>query len=131
MDEPTHRIVNGTIVELSTEEVTEITAEWVANQNTPQMIFDQKVAIGYETTENWFLPIDDASRASLSELRSQILEGLDLGAWTLTDMCPVSIQAVDGSFHFMTIEEVRNLIFMAGNYYAQILSEKRASESSN
>lgn len=126
MDLPTHRMVDGVRVELSPDEVAEIVAEWEAHKADPQIVFETQVANGYDTGRGWLLPIDDDSRRSLGELRSQILEGLTLGAWTMESDCPVSIRAVDGSLHSMTIGEVRMLIFMAGNYYAKLVSDARA-----
>lgn len=123
MELPTHKIVNGDVVALTTEEVAATQAEWEANNTSPQIIFADKVAAGYDTGQGWFLPIDDASRASLGELRMQIREGLELGAWTTASPCPVQILAMDGSLQPMTVGQVRELIFQAGNYYAQLVAE--------
>jgi hypothetical protein len=123
MEQPTHKIVNGIAIALTPDEVTATVAEWEANENTPQIVFADKVAAGYDTGQGWFLPIDDASRASLGELRMQIREGLELGAWTADAACPVQILAMNGSLQALTIGQVRELIFQAGNYYAQLVAE--------
>lgn len=123
MEQPTHKVVNGLTVALTTDEVAATIAEWEANDASPQIQFVDKVAAGYDTGQGWFLPIDDASRASLGELRMQIREGLELGAWTTSSPCPVQILAMDGSLQSMTIGQVRELIFQAGNYYAQLVAE--------
>ena len=132
MELPTHRIVNGLTVALTADEVAATQAEWAANDRSPQIIFADKVAAGYDTAQGWLLPIDDASRASLGELRVQIREGLELGAWTTDAPCPVQILATDGRLQSLTIGQVRELIFQAGNYYAQLVAElqlARAAQS--
>ena len=130
MELPTHKVVNGIVVALTTEEVAATQAEWEANNTSPQIIFADKVATGYDTGQGWFLPIDDASRASLGELRVQIREGLELGAWTTASPSPVQILAMDGSLQPMTIGQVRELIFQAGNYYAQLVAELQIARAS-
>ncbi len=129
MELPTHKIVNGIAIALSPDEVAATVAEWEANENAPQIVFADKVAAGYDTGQGWFLPIDDASRASLGELRMQIREGLELGAWTTDSPCPVQILAMDGSLQPGTIGQVRELIFQAGNYYAQLVAELQVARA--
>ncbi len=129
MELPTHKIVNGIAIALSPDEVAATVAEWEANENAPQIVFADKVAAGYDTGQGWFLPIDDASRASLGELLMQIREGLELGAWTTDSPCPVQILAMEGSLQPGTIGQVRELIFQAGNYYAQLVAELQVARA--
>lgn len=128
MEQPTHKIVNGIAVALTPDEIAATVAEWEANVNAPQIVFADKVAAGYDTGQGWFLPIDDASRVSLGELRMQIREGLELGAWTTDSPCPVQIRAMDGSLHAVTVGEARRLIFEAGNYYAQLVATMQVAK---
>lgn len=133
-DPPTHRVVirsDGTVerVDLTQAEIDEILAEWRKN-DIAQLVksqFDTAVAAGFDTGLGWSLPIDDEARNSLSALRTQLLEGLALQAWTDSDMYPVSLRAVDGSLHNATIAQVRGIIFQAGNYYAGLLATLRAA----
>lgn len=133
-DPPTHRVVirsDGTVerVDLTQGEIDEILAEWRKNDiaQWSKTQFDAAVAAGFDTGLGWSLPIDDEARNSLSELRTQLLEGLELQAWTNSDMCPLALRAVDGSMHTATIAEVRGIIFRVGNYYAGLLSALRAA----
>jgi hypothetical protein len=128
-DIPTHKMVNGEVVTLTLDEVVDIVAEWSKNQSNPDYVFSQRVAAGYDTSLGWFLPIDDESRAALGELRTQLNEGISLGAWTNNTPCPVQLRAKDGSLHSGTIGEIRSLIFEAGNYYAQLVTARRAAQN--
>lgn len=129
MDIPTHKMVDGKVVELTADEVREISCDWIEGSSSPDSIFEAKMMKGYDTSLGWHLPIDDASRQALSELRVQITEGLSLGVWTNNSTCPVKLRATDGSLHDGTIGEVRVLIFEAGNYYAQLVEARRAAQN--
>lgn len=128
MDNPTHKMVNGVSVPLTDEEIQEILAEWQKNASTQQaqINFEQAVAAGFDTGLGWNLPIDDDSRAALSQLRLQILEGVNFGIWTDDSVCPVELRDVGGELHQLTIGQIRILIFQAGNYYAQLLGTLRS-----
>lgn len=125
MDAPTYRLVNGIEIELTPEEVQEIVAEWEANDAALKNSFDYLVQQGYDTGQGWSLPIDDSSRGYLNEFRSQIKEGISLGAWTDASQAPIPILDTNGEPHQMTIAEVRQIIFLAGNYYAGLVARFR------
>lgn len=131
MDVPTHRIVNGEIVPLTDDEIAAMTADWIAEQAklVAESTFASRVNEGFDTGYGWRLPIDDESRVVLGELRTQLNEGISLGAWTNSTPCPVQLRAMDGSLHSGTIGEVRALIFEAGNYYAQLVTARRAAQN--
>ena len=136
-DPPTHRVViksDGTVerIDLTPDEITETLAEWRRNdiEQFAKQKFDEAVAAGYPSVDGWCLPIDDSSRASLVELRTQITEGLEMKIWTADSPCPVQILDTTGSPHSLTVGEVRMLIFMAGNHYAKILEQCRTDVES-
>lgn len=87
--------------------------------------FPALVDTGYDTGQGWFLPIDDVSRNALVQLRGQLVEGIDLGAWTMDSPCPIPILDTNGDPHQMTIAQARQLIFLAGNYYAGLVARFR------
>ena len=131
-DPPTHRVViksDGTVerIDLTPEEVKETLAEWRKNdiEQFQQRQFDAAVTMGFQTADGWFLPIDDGARQQLTELRTQITEGLSMEVWKPGDVCPVKIRDTEGGYHELTIAQVRTLSFQGGIYYAQLLQQFR------
>lgn len=125
MDSPTIKMVNGELVPLTNYEIDYIMKE----RNDAAIAYAQSfvglVSAGYDTGLGWFLPIDDVSRAALIQLRGQLVEGIDLGAWTMDSQCPVEILDINGNSHQLTVGQARQIIFLAGNYYAGLVARFR------
>lgn len=125
MDLPTVKMVNGELVPLTQYEIDCIMRERNEATIAYTQSFNYLVDIGFDTGQGWFLPIDDVSRNALVQLRGQLVEGIELGAWTMESPCPISILDTNGNPHNMTIAEARQLIFLAGNYYAGLVARFR------
>lgn len=94
-------------------------------ENAKQATFDAAVKAGFDTGLGFRLAIDDAGRKAFTELRTQLLEGIEFGLLTNDSQCPVKIADVDGGLHQLTVGQVRQLIFAGGNYYAGMLAAYR------
>lgn len=118
-------MVNGELVPLTNYEIDCIMKE----RNDAVIAYAQSfvglINAGFDTGLGWFLPIDDVSRSTLNQLRGQLIEGIDLGIWTMDSQCPVEILDTNGDSHQITVGQARHIIFLAGNYYAGLVARFR------
>jgi hypothetical protein len=87
--------------------------------------FESAVTAGFDTGLGFRLAIDEAGRKAFTELRTQLIEGIEFGLLTNDSQCPVKVSDVDGGLHQLTVGQVRQLIFAGGNYYAGLLASYR------
>lgn len=87
--------------------------------------FEHSASSGFDTGMGFAIPVDDASRANLVQLRSHLVEGINFGVWQDNSPCPVGITSTDGSTHYVTVGEARRIIFNAGNDFISILETLR------
>lgn len=90
---------------------------------TKRDVFDAAIAIGFAVLpEGFTLSLAPDAVANWTSFKGQLRDGLDLGAFVASDICPIPLTDAAGVNHTLTVQRIREILFAGGNYYAGLVA---------